>query len=85
MLDLILLPFHLVFGLIKAAFGLIGGMLSLVFGLLGGVLSLAVGLATVGLIAGLITAAVRHRRAGQEARDADEDFVSYYDHHGTVQ
>ena len=50
MLDLILFPFHLAFGIIKAVFGLIGGFFSLIFGLLGGVLSLAVSAAVIGLI-----------------------------------
>ena len=84
MLDLILFPFHLAFGIIKAVFGFIGGLFSLIFGLLGGVLSLAVSAAVIGLIVTLIVKAVR-RRGHEEAWETAEDFVSYYDHNGTVQ
>ena len=85
MLDLILFPFHLAFGIIKAAFGLIGGFFSLIFGLLGGVLSLVVSVAVIGLIVSLIVAAVRRRGHEDPEETNDEDFVSDYDHDGTVQ
>ena len=43
------------------------------------------GLAVIGLIVSLIVAAVR-RRGHEDAKETnDEDFVSYYDHDGTVQ
>lgn len=85
MLDLILFPFHLAFGIIKAVFGLIGGFFSLIFGLLGGVLSLVVSVAVIGLIVSLIVAAVRRRGHEDPEETNVEDFVSYYDHDGTVQ
>ena len=85
MLDLILFPFHLAFGIIKAVFGLIGGFFSLIFGLLGGVLSLVISVAVIGLIVSLIVAAVRRRGHEDPEETNDEDFVSYYDHDGTVQ
>ena len=84
MLDLILFPFHLAFGIIKAVFGLIGGLLSMIFSLVGGLVSFAVGAAVMGLIITLIVRAVRRYHGAEEAQEADEDFASYYDHNGTV-
>lgn len=84
MMDLILFPFHLAFGIIKGVFGFIGGLLSMIFSLVGGLMSFAVGAAVMGLIITLIVRAVRSHRGAEEAQETDEDFVSYYDHNGTV-
>ena len=40
--------------------------------------------AVIGLIVSLIVTAVR-RRGHEDARETAEEFVSYYDHNGTVQ
>ena len=85
MLDLILFPFHLAFGIIKAVFGFIGGLLSMIFSLVGGLVSFAVGAAVRGLMITLIVRAVRRHHGAENDPEADEDFVSYYDHDGTVQ
>ncbi|MGN0745644.1 MAG: hypothetical protein ACI4ML_03095 [Aristaeellaceae bacterium] len=86
MLDLLLLPFKLVFSLIAAVGRLVGGVFSLVFGLLGGVLSLLVSLGGLLLMGGLIVLALerrKERRARQE--HAQEDFVSFYDKENRVE
>ena len=86
MLDLLLLPFELVFNLIAAVFRVIGGVFSLVFGLLGGVLSLLVSLGGLLLMGGLIVLALE-RRKERRARQAhaQEDFVSFYDKENRVE
>lgn len=86
MLDLLLLPFRLVFSLIAAAGRLIGGVFSLVFGILGGVLSLAVSLGGLLLVGGLIALAIQRRREYRACQDhAQEDFVSFYDKENRVE
>lgn len=78
MLELLLFPFKLAFGIISAVFHFIGGLFSLIFGLLGGLLSLIIGLSVTGIIIALIAVAVhRHREARRVAED--DDFISYYD------
>ena len=56
----------------------------MIFSLVGGLVSFAVGAAVMGLIITLIVRAVRRYHGAEEAQGADEDFVSYYDHNGTV-
>ncbi|MGN1021162.1 MAG: hypothetical protein ACI4O7_12415 [Aristaeellaceae bacterium] len=86
MLDLLLLPFELVFDLIAAVFRVIGGVFSLVFGLLGGVLSLLVSLGGLILVGGLIALALQRRRNRRAPQDGpQEDFVSFYDQDGRVE
>lgn len=86
MLDLLLLPFRLVFSLIAAAGRLIGGVFSLVFGILGGVLSLAVSLGGLLLVGGLIALAIQRRKEYRAHQDqAQDDFVSFYDKENRVE
>ncbi len=86
MLDLLLLPFKLLFDLIAAVGRVVGGVFSLVFGLLGGVLSLLVSLGGLLLVGGLIALAIQ-RRKEYRARQSNpqEDFVSFYDRENRVE
>lgn len=86
MLDLLLFPFKLVFGLLEGLFGFLGGMLSMVFGLIGGffglvggILGLVVKLSLIGLVIGVIVEFVRRHRAQDSDEPEQEEFVSYYD------
>ena len=86
MLDMLLVPFKLVFGVITAVGRLIGGVFSLVFGILGGVLSLAVSLGGMLLVIGLVALAIQRRREYRACQDhAQEDFVSFYDKENRVE
>ena len=86
MLDLLLVPFKLVFGVITAVGRLIGGVFSLVFGLLGGVLSLVVSLGGMLLVIGLIALAIQRRKEYRARQDnPQEDFVSFYDKENRVE
>jgi len=80
MLDLLLLPFHIVFKVIGAVFSFIGGMFSMIFGLLGGLVHLAFSIGGLVLVAALIAVAIRRRHPSGHDGDAQEDdFISYYD------
>ena len=87
MLDLLLFPFKLIFGLLEGLFGFITGMVSMVlgliggfFGLVGGILGLVIKLSLFGLVIGVIVEFVRrHRAKNEEDEPEQEEFVSYYD------
>lgn len=92
MLDILLFPFKFAFGLLEGLFGLIGGLLSAVFGiiggffgLIGGILGLCIKLSLIGIAIGAVVEFVRRHRAKSESEPAQEDFVSYYDEHSSVQ
>lgn len=74
MLDILLFPFELVFGILGGVFGLLGDVLGFVFGLLGGIFSLVFKLSLVGLIIGLIVSFFRPK----EKESVQEDSPSYY-------
>ena len=85
MLDLLLFPFQLVWGILEGIFGFIGGMISMVFGLVGGLFSLVGGiiglvikLSLIGVVIGAIVEFVRRHRARSDEPRQDE-FISYYD------
>lgn len=84
MLDLLLLPFELAFGLLEGVFGLVGGIIGGIFGLLGGLIGLCIKLALAGAGIGAIVACIRRHRKSEDAND-QEDFASYYDQHSSVQ
>lgn len=91
MLDLLLFPFELAFGLLEGLFGFLGGIFSAVFGivggffgLLGGILGLCVKLTLIGVAIGAIVEFVRRHRAQNESEPNQESFVSYYDEHSSV-
>lgn len=86
MLDLLLFPFKLVFGILEAVFGFIGGMIGMVFGLIGGLFGLVTGmlglvikLSIIGLVIGAIVEFVRRHRAKPADDPQQEEFISYYD------
>lgn len=86
MLDLLLFPFKLVFGILEGVFGLIGGLIGMVFGLIGGLFGLATGilglvikLSIIGLVIGAVVEFVRRHRAQNTSEPQQEEFVSYYD------
>lgn len=88
MLDLLLFPFKLLFGLLEGLFGFIGGMIGMVFGLIGGffglvggILGLVIKLSLIGLVIGAIVEFVRRHRAKNGDESQQEEFVSYYDEH----
>ena len=85
MLDLLLFPFQLVWGILEGVFGLIAGAFGLVFGLIGGfiglvggMIGLVVKLSLIGLVIGAIVEFVRRHRARPQEPE-QEDFISYYD------
>ncbi|MGN0779890.1 MAG: hypothetical protein ACI4MJ_12115 [Aristaeellaceae bacterium] len=82
MLDLILLPFQLVWDVICMVFKLASGLVSLVFGLLGGVLSLVISLGGLLLVGSLIVLAINRRKAYRAHQD---DFASFYDSENRVE
>ncbi len=91
MIDLLLFPFKLAFGLLEGLFGFLGGILGAVFGviggffgLLGGILGLCIKLSLIGVAIGALVAFFRRRSHG-EGQAAQEDFTSYYDQHSSVQ
>lgn len=86
MLDILLFPFQLVWGLIEGLFGLISGIFGLVFGLIGGliglvggVIGLVIKLSLIGLAIGVIVEFVRRHRAKGTQSGEQDDFISYYD------
>lgn len=90
MLDLLLFPFQLIFGLLEGLFGFIGGIFGAVFGILGGffgliggILGLCIKLSLIGVAIGALVAFVRRHRVHDEG--TQEDFNSYYDQHSSVQ
>ena len=82
MLELLLLPFKIVWEVAGAALSIAWGMISLIFGLIGGLIELAVTIAVIALIVGIIRAACR--RPGKDSA-REERFTSYYDREGTVE
>lgn len=82
MLDLLFLPFRLVWTVISTVFSILGGLFSLVFGLLGGIVEIAMTLAVIVLIVGVIRLA-RDRRSERHAQE--EHFTSFYDQDGRVE
>lgn len=85
MLDLLLFPFKLLWGLLEGVFGLVSGLFSLVFGLIGGAIGLTAGivglvvkLSLFGLIIGVVVEFVRRHRARSQQPE-QEEFISYYD------
>ena len=80
MLDLLLLPFHIVFKVIGAVFSFVGGMFSMIFGLLGGLVHLAFSIGGFVLVVALIAVAIRRRHpSSHDDAEQEEDFISYYD------
>lgn len=87
MLDLLLFPFKLVFGLLEGLFGFLSGMVGMVFGLIGGffglvggILGMVIKLSLFGLVIGAIVEFVRRHKAKDSEDEPDqEEFVSYYD------
>lgn len=80
MLDLLLLPFHIVFKVMGAVFSFIGGMFSMIFGLLGGLVHLAFSIGGLVLVISLIAVAIRRRHpSGRDDDPREDDFISYYD------
>lgn len=77
MLDLLLLPFRLCWGLLCMAFKIVGGIFSLIFGLAGGLLSLVIHGAVAGAIIGVIAMLIGRRR--QASQPKEEEFISFYD------
>lgn len=92
MLDLLLFPFKVVFGLLEGLFGFLGGIFEAVFGflggffgLLGGIVGLCVKLTLIGIAIGAIVAFIRRHRAKRDSEPNQETFTSYYDQHSSVQ
>lgn len=77
MLELLLVPFRIVGGILSGVFGIVFGVIGAVFGIIGGVIGLTAHLLAIALIVGLI--AVVFRRRSKKA--AHDDFVSFYDQH----
>lgn len=85
MLDILLFPLKVLFGLIEGLFGLIGGIIGAVFGviggffgLIGGIMGLCIKLILLGLgIGAVVELLCRHRRKQDSSQQ--EDFISYYD------
>ena len=78
MLELLFLPFKIVFGFLGGILGLIGGILGGIFGLLGGIIALVVNLSAVGLIVGLIVAVFSKKKKKDTYYVDGEEFTSYY-------
>ena len=77
MLELLFLPFRIVFGILGGILGLVGGVIGGIFGLLGGIIALAVNLGAVALIVGLIVAVFSKKKKDSYFVDGEE-FTSYY-------
>ena len=78
MLDLIMFPFKLVWGIISFVFELVAGVIGLVFGIAGGIIGLVVRLCLLGAFITAVCAVVRHIRQ-KPAAPENEEFISYYD------
>ena len=78
MLELLFLPFRIIFGIIGGILGLIGGIIGGIFGLLGGIVALAVNLGAVALIVGLLIAVFSKKKKKDTYYVDGEEFTSYY-------
>ena len=78
MLELLFLPFRIVFGILGGILGLVGGVIGGIFGLLGGIVALAVNLGAVALIVGLLIAVFSKKKQKDTYYVDGEEFTSYY-------
>lgn len=84
MLHVLLLPFQFAWSILGIAMDVVMGALSLVFGILGSLFSFLWHFLAVGLIVGILAAAL-HKRNGRKADDwKREKFTSFYHRDGSA-
>lgn len=84
MLHVLLLPFRFVWSILGIAMDVVMGALSLVFGIVGSLLSFVWHFLAVGLIVGILAAAL-HKRSSRKTDDWErEEFTSFYHRDGSA-